>query len=81
MAATSCRAALAPLPLVHATDGTLAASQAVSVVADAFKVSTSDASPARKQQITVTATSAEALDARPRLADCLPGIGRSGGAR
>ena len=60
--------------IVHATDGTLAASQAVAVVADAFKVSTSDASPGRKQRITVTATSAEALDARPRLAVYQPGI-------
>ena len=32
------------------------------------------ASPGRKQRITVTATSAEALDARPRLAVYQPGI-------
>ena len=70
----SLRAARHYRSLVHATDGTLAASQAVSVVADAFKVSTSDASPGRKQRITVTATSAEALDARPRLAVYQPGI-------
>jgi flagellar hook assembly protein FlgD len=60
--------------VVHATDGTLATSQAVAVVADAFKVSVSDASPGRRQRITVTATSAEALDARPRLAIYQPGI-------
>jgi hypothetical protein len=60
--------------LVRATDGTLAASQAVAVVADAFKVSTSDATPGRKQRITVTATTAEVLEARPRLAVYQPGI-------
>jgi len=60
--------------VVHATDGTLAATQAVAVTADAFRISVSDATPGRGQKITVTATSAEALDAAPRLRVYQPGI-------
>ncbi len=42
--------------VVTATDGTLTATQSVAVVADAFRITTSDATPARGQKLTVTAT-------------------------
>ncbi len=59
---------------VHATDGSLGATQGVSVVADAFRISVSDTTPGRGQRLTVTATSAENLDAAPRLRVYQPGI-------
>ena len=53
--------------VVTATDGTLAASQAVTVVADAFRIAATDTTPRRGQRLTVTATTAEDLDTLPRL--------------
>jgi flagellar hook assembly protein FlgD len=60
--------------IVRAAEGDLVASQAVAVQADAFRVVASDATPARGQRITVTVTTAEALEAAPRLAVYQPGI-------
>jgi flagellar hook assembly protein FlgD len=59
--------------VVTATDGTYAATQRVSVTADAFRISASDATPRRGQKLTVTAVSAEALDGAPRLKVYQPG--------
>ena len=61
--------------VVSATDGTYAATQSATVVADAFRISVSDTTPGRRQRVTVTATSAEALDRTPRLRIYQPGIG------
>ena len=60
--------------VVRAAGGDLVAAQAVAVWADAFRVVASDATPARGQRITVTVTTAEALEAAPRLAVFQPGI-------
>lgn len=60
--------------VVHATDGSLGATQGVAVLADAFRIAVSDTTPARGQRLTVTATSAENLDAAPRLRVYQPGI-------
>jgi flagellar hook assembly protein FlgD len=63
--------------IVRATDGAdLGAVQAVAVLADAFRIAPSDTTPGRGQRITVTATTAEALAAAPRLRVNQPG--RSG---
>ncbi len=61
--------------VVEATNGSQAATQSASVVADAFRISVSDSTPARHQKITITATSSEALSNRPKLAVYQPGIG------
>jgi hypothetical protein len=60
--------------VVRAANGELVATQGASVRADAFRVVPSDGTPARRQRITVTITSAEALDAAPRLGVYQPGI-------
>jgi hypothetical protein len=60
--------------VVHASNGSQGSTQSVSVVADAFKVVSSDANPARRQRITITATTGEALEKAPRLAVYQPGI-------
>ena len=60
--------------VVRAADGDLGATQRVSVRADAFRVVASDGTPARRQRITVTITSAETLAAAPRLGVSQPGI-------
>ena len=57
-----------------ATDGTYAATQRATVVADAFKIAVSDTTPGRRQRLTVTATSGEGLDSTPRLRVYQPGI-------
>ncbi len=44
------------------------------MVADAFRITTSDATPARGQKLTVTATTAERLDTTPGLRVYQPGI-------
>jgi flagellar hook assembly protein FlgD len=62
--------------IVHATDGSLATTQAVAVVADAFKIGVSDTTPARRQRITITATTAESLSTTPRVTIYQPGISR-----
>ncbi|MFN8629439.1 MAG: FlgD immunoglobulin-like domain containing protein [Chloroflexota bacterium] len=59
---------------VVATDGLTTLTQRAAVVADAFRVIASDLTPARGQKITVTAYSAESLDAAPKLAVIQPGI-------
>jgi hypothetical protein len=59
--------------VVRATDGDLVATGRASVRADAFKIAASDTTPARRQRITVTITSAETLSAAPRLSVLQPG--------
>jgi flagellar hook assembly protein FlgD len=59
--------------VVSATDGTHAATQKATVVADAFRIVVSDSTPRRGQRVTVTATSAETLDRTPRLRIYQPG--------
>jgi flagellar hook assembly protein FlgD len=59
---------------VYATDGTLAASQAVSFDADAFAQRLSDATPTRGQSVTIYATSAEPLSTMPRAYVYEPGL-------
>jgi flagellar hook assembly protein FlgD len=61
--------------VVSAGDGSVTVTQSASVTADAFRISSSDATPARGQRITVTALSAESLDAPPSLRVYQPGIG------
>jgi flagellar hook assembly protein FlgD len=60
--------------VVTATDGTLAVTGRVSVVADAFATRSSDTTPARRQRITITTTSAENLKAAPKLRVYQPGV-------
>ena len=60
--------------VVTAGDGTVSVTQSVSVTADAFRIGSSDSTPARGQRITITAVSAESLDAPPRLRVYQPGI-------
>jgi flagellar hook assembly protein FlgD len=62
--------------VVDATNGSQGSSQSVAVVADAFRIAVSDATPARHQRLTITATTAESLSARPRVTLYQPGIGR-----
>ncbi len=59
--------------VVTATDGTFSATQRVDVLADAFKIVVSDTTPGRRQRLTVTATSAEALGGTPKLRIYQPG--------
>jgi hypothetical protein len=61
--------------VVTAGDGSVSVTQSVSVTADAFRITASDSTPARGQRITITARSAEGLDAAPRLRVSQPGIG------
>lgn len=59
--------------VVTATDGTLGATQQATVVADAFRIAVSDATPGRRQTLKVTVTSAEALSRLPKLRISQPG--------
>jgi flagellar hook assembly protein FlgD len=59
---------------VEATDGTVVAAQSVAFVADGFTVKPSDSTPARRQTITVTLTTAVPLAASPRLSVYQPGL-------
>src|SRR5690242_10427776 len=59
---------------VSSTDGTLAAVQKVTVVADAFRWAVSDTTPARGQKITDTVLTPEGLSAHPRIGVYQPGI-------
>ncbi len=59
--------------VVTATDGTYGATHQATVVADAFKISVSDATPARGQKLKVTVTSAETLSRLPKLRIYQPG--------
>lgn len=58
---------------VSAGNGTLALRTRAPFVVDAFAISVSDTTPARGQRITITAISAEALGASPRLTIAQPG--------
>jgi flagellar hook assembly protein FlgD len=60
--------------VVTATDGTDTVSQSVTVETNAFKVAVSDATPARRQRITITATSAESLKGSPKVYISQPGL-------
>lgn len=60
---------------VTASNGTQSAAQGASVLAEAFRIELSDATPARGQKITVTVTCPEPLAASPRVAFYQPGIG------
>ena len=59
---------------IVATDAMATLTQRVGVVADAFRIVGSDSTPARGQRITVTAYTAETLDAAPKLVVVQPGI-------
>jgi flagellar hook assembly protein FlgD len=59
---------------VEATNGVLASVTRASVRADAFKISSSDATPGRGQSLTFTATTAEPLNASPKLLVYQPGV-------
>ena len=59
---------------VVATDGTISITQRVAVMAEAFRISSSDTTPGRRQSITVRATTAEPLRAAPRLSVFQPGL-------
>jgi flagellar hook assembly protein FlgD len=61
---------------VSATDGTVSATQSVWFDLEAFRYKLSDTTPGRGQSITVTATSAETLSARPRIFVYQPGVAR-----
>jgi flagellar hook assembly protein FlgD len=61
--------------VVQATNGSQSAEQRAGVMAAAFKIVVSDTTPARRQKITITAWSGEALSTRPRVAIYQPGIG------
>jgi flagellar hook assembly protein FlgD len=60
--------------VVAATNGVQAAGQAVTVLADAFRVTTSTTTATRGKAITVTATSAEPLSSAPTLIVRQPGM-------
>ena len=59
--------------VVTAADGAFASTQSVVFQMDAFVVVASDATPARGQRLTVSATSAEVLSSPPRLIVSQPG--------
>jgi flagellar hook assembly protein FlgD len=59
--------------VVTASDGAQSATQASSVLADAFRIAASDTTPGRGQRITVTVTSAEPLSSAPRVTVSQPG--------
>jgi flagellar hook assembly protein FlgD len=59
---------------VLATDGALSLRTRSPVAVGAFAVTSSDTTPARGQTITITAASAEALRAAPRLTILQPGV-------
>jgi len=61
---------------VVAVDPVATLTQTVAVVADAFRIVSSDTTPGRLQRITVTATSAETLGTAPSLTVAQPGIAR-----
>ncbi len=59
--------------VVSATDGSVVARISSSVTLDAFRVTASDATPARHQRVTFTVISAEPLASRPTLRLSEPG--------
>jgi flagellar hook assembly protein FlgD len=59
---------------LNATNGVQGTTMASSVLADAFRIAVSDTTPARRQKITITVTSAENLSANPRISIYQPGI-------
>jgi flagellar hook assembly protein FlgD len=60
--------------VVTATNGTQSATQTTSLLADAFRITTSTASAKRGTPITVTATSVEELRSAPKLVVHQPGL-------
>jgi flagellar hook assembly protein FlgD len=60
--------------VVRASNGAQGSSLSTSALADAFKISVSDTTPARRQRITITTTSAETLSTTPRVTIYQPGI-------
>ncbi len=62
--------------VVSATDGTLSATQTTTVEMNAFRIKTSDSTPARGQSITLNVTSAEKLATRPKVFVYQPGLAR-----
>jgi flagellar hook assembly protein FlgD len=59
---------------VYATSGGLSASQAATVELNAFRVTSSDATPGRGQRITVMGFSAESLKSSPKVVVTQPGL-------
>ena len=59
---------------VTSTDGTLSATGRATVIADGFRVTPSDTTPARGQRITISVTTAETLKSLPRLSVYQPGV-------
>jgi flagellar hook assembly protein FlgD len=62
--------------IVAATNGSQGSNLAVAATADAFRIAANDTTPARRQRITVTATTAESLAGAPRLTIYQPGLAR-----
>lgn len=58
---------------IGATDGALGATGRVALLADGFRITISDTTPARGQTVTLYATSPEPLSAAPRLRVSQPG--------
>jgi hypothetical protein len=59
---------------VTSTDETLSATGRATAIADGFRVTPSDSTPARGQRITVSVTTAETLKSLPRLSVYQPGV-------
>ncbi len=59
---------------VAVTDGTLATTERVRVLADAFAIAVSDTTPARGQSITISITSTEKLSRNPIVTIRQPGV-------
>jgi hypothetical protein len=60
--------------VVSATNGTQAASQSVTVTADAFRLSTSATTATRGKSLTITAVTAEGLSTTPKVVVRQPGL-------
>jgi len=60
--------------VVRATNGTQSAAASASVLADAFRMTTSTASPARGSSFTITAVTAEGLSTTPTVTIRQPGL-------
>jgi flagellar hook assembly protein FlgD len=59
---------------VSATNGTQSAAQSTKVIAEAFRITTSTATPARGRAFTVTAITTEALASAPKIIVRQPGL-------
>ena len=60
---------------VTAGDGVQSVTQVAGIIADAFKIVSSDTTPAHSQKITITITTAEKLSTSPRVYVLQPGLG------